>query len=131
VVRQRELERAGCWSHLRPYFYDALQHHPEEARLALGTIRDLFAIERQLWRQAPEVVPAGHAARSKPLVEGFCRGRLREMPWLEGYLQAEPLPVAARLDGLRQRVVEYLRDLQAVDARPKPGVTIAGLAPLR
>ena len=71
VVRQRELERAGCWAHLRTYFHDALEHHPKEARLALGTIRDLFAIERKLWRQAPEVVLAGRAADSKPLVEGF------------------------------------------------------------
>jgi transposase len=71
VVRQRELERAGCWAHLRTYFHDALEHHPKEARLALGTIRDLFAIERKLWRQAPEVVLAGRGADSKPLVEGF------------------------------------------------------------
>jgi hypothetical protein len=63
VVRQRELKPAGCYSHLRSYFYDALQHHPEEAHLRLGTIRDLFAIDRELRCQAPEVVLAGRAAR--------------------------------------------------------------------
>ena len=71
VVRQRELERAGCWARLRTYFHDALEHHPKEASLALGTIQDLFAIERKLWRQEPDVVLAGRAAHSKPLVEGF------------------------------------------------------------
>lgn len=71
VVREQGLERAGCWSHLRSYFHDALHHHPTEAALALGTIQDLFAIERELWRQAPEVVLAGRTARSKPLVDGF------------------------------------------------------------
>ena len=71
VVRQRELERAGCWAHLRTYFHDALAYHPKEASLALGTIQDLFAIERKLWRQEPDVVLAGRAAGSKPLVEGF------------------------------------------------------------
>lgn len=47
VVRDQGLERGGCWSHLRNYFFDARQYHPVEAAVALGTIRDLFMIERQ------------------------------------------------------------------------------------
>jgi transposase len=71
VVRERDIERAGCWSHLRTYFHDARHHHPTEAQLALGTLRDLFVIERELWRQPPDVVLDGRQQRSLPLVDGF------------------------------------------------------------
>ena len=60
VVREQELLRAGCWSHLRSYFFDARHHHPVEAALALGTIRDLFMIERRLHGQSdPSAEPGG------------------------------------------------------------------------
>jgi transposase len=71
VIRSRGLERAGCWSHLRSYFFDARHHHPGEADLALGTLKDLFLIERDLWGRPPDEVLAGRAARSQPLVDGF------------------------------------------------------------
>ena len=71
VVRTRGLERAGCWSHLRTYFHKALHHHPLEAHLALGTLKDLFLIEREVWGKPPEVVVAARQQRSKPLVDGF------------------------------------------------------------
>lgn len=71
VVREQGLQRAGCWSHLRTYFHDARHHHPNEARLALGTLRDLFVIERELWRQPADVVLEGRQERCKPLVDGF------------------------------------------------------------
>ena len=58
VVRALGLGRAGCWSHLRTYFYKALTHHPDEAGLALGTIRDLFLIERDSWGKEPGAVLA-------------------------------------------------------------------------
>lgn len=48
VVRKRKLKRAGCWAHLRRYFFEARAYHPEEVRLSLGTIRDLFLIERKI-----------------------------------------------------------------------------------
>lgn len=71
VVRERDLARAGCWSHLRTYFHKALHHHPLEAHLALGTLKDLFLIERELWGQPPDTVVAARQQRSKPLVDGF------------------------------------------------------------
>ena len=71
VVRTRGLRRAGCWSHLRTYFFKALQHHPHEARPALGTLRDLFLIERELWGRPADEVLAVRRARSVPLVDGF------------------------------------------------------------
>ena len=71
VVRERGLERAGCWSHLRTYFFKAVRYHPAEADLALATIRDLFMIERDLWGAEPSFVLAERQARSRPLVDGF------------------------------------------------------------
>ena len=71
VVRELGLERAGCWSHLRTHFFKALTHHPTEAALALGTIRDLFLIERELWGGEAAAILAERQARSRPLVDGF------------------------------------------------------------
>jgi transposase len=71
VVRTQGLERAGCWSHLRTYFHKALHHHPVEADLALGTLHDLFMIERDIWGQPPDEVLEARQQRSRPLVEGF------------------------------------------------------------
>lgn len=71
VVRERDLTRAGCWSHLRSKFFKALADHPRDAALALGTLRDLFAIEARVWGQPPDAVLAERHARSRPLVDGF------------------------------------------------------------
>lgn len=71
VVRELGLERAGCWSHLRRYFFKARVHHPVEAGLALATIRDLFMVEREAKDLAPNEVIALRQAKSKPLVDGF------------------------------------------------------------
>jgi transposase len=70
VVTRLGLQRAGCWSHMRRYFFDAAIQH-DEANLALAAIHDLFMIERDLVG-----LPAGQrlearAARSRPLVDGL------------------------------------------------------------
>ena len=71
VTAEQELVRGGCWSHLRKRFFEALHHHPAEAHLALGTIRDLFLVERQIWGGSPDEVRAERQARSRPLVDGL------------------------------------------------------------
>jgi len=71
AVAQKGLLRAGCWSHLRRYFFDARHHHPTEARLALGTIRDLFALEDGLVAAPLEVVRDVRNQDARPLVAGF------------------------------------------------------------
>ena len=71
VVRDLNLLRGGCWSHLRTYFYDARLHHPVEAALALGTIHDLFMIERRLHGQDPAQTLKSRRLLAKPLVDGF------------------------------------------------------------
>lgn len=71
VVRDQDLERAGCWSHLRTYFFHARHHHPVEAALALATIRDLFLLERSLRGKPPDEVRARRQAEALPLIDGF------------------------------------------------------------
>lgn len=71
VVRALELERAGCFSHLRRYFFDARHHHPNEAALALRTIRDLFVLERSLEGAPLERVREVRQQDARPLVEGL------------------------------------------------------------
>ena len=73
VVRDQDLSRGGCWSHLRTYFFHARHHHPVEAALALGTIRDLFALEKTLRGRPPEEIRAARQERAKPLIDGFFR----------------------------------------------------------
>ncbi len=80
VVRQRGLAHGGCWSHLRSKFFKALPDHPREAELALGTLRDLFAIEAEIWGAPPGEVLAERLTRSKPLVDGF-------FDWVRGVSQ--------------------------------------------
>ena len=71
AVAGKGLLRAGCWSHLRTYFFDARHHHPVEARLALGTLRDLFAIERSLVGASLDVRREVRERDVRPLVNGF------------------------------------------------------------
>lgn len=73
VVRDRGLDRAGCWSHLRRGFFEARHDHPNEARLALGTLRDLFAIEARVWPADLATRAEVRAREARPLVEGFFR----------------------------------------------------------
>lgn len=77
AVRQRGLLRAGCWSHLRRYFFDARHHFPGEAHLALGTLRDLFAIDAGLKGAPLDTVRAVRDTDARPLVTGF-------FDWLDG-----------------------------------------------
>lgn len=65
-----DLERGGCWSHLRRYFFDASVQH-DEAKPALTAIHDLFLIERDLVDLSLTERLAARTARSKPVVDGF------------------------------------------------------------
>ena len=97
VVREQGLTRGGCWSHLRKRFFEALKHHPAEAHLGLGTIRDLFLIEREIWGGDPAAIVAARQARSRPLVDGM-------FEWLKALSQV------ARPDSLLGEAVRYGRN---------------------
>lgn len=127
IVREKGLSRAGCWSHLRSYFFDARNHHPNEATLALGTLRDLFLIERATWGTPPEAVHAIRQGQARPLVDGFFAWvkalspmvrptsllgealayAIRQEPMLRLFLQHGELPMHNNLSELllRQAVV--------------------------
>jgi hypothetical protein len=76
VVRKQGLQRGGCWSHCRTYFYNARHFHPDEANLALTTIRDLFLIERAIHGGDLKHIRMTREQQARPLVDGFFR-------WLE------------------------------------------------
>ena len=92
------LERGGCWSHLRTYFHDALPHHPAEAELALGTLQDLFMLEREFAGREPEEVLQLRQQHSQRLVDGL-------FAWMRGVSTTvrpeSPLATALRY-GLNQ-----------------------------
>lgn len=77
------VERAGCWSHARRYFFDARTTDPIGAGEALILIRDIFLIEREIVDATPERRHAVRQERTRPAVERFRqwlesqRGRLR------------------------------------------------------
>lgn len=73
VVREQGLVRAGCWAHLRRAFHEARHDHPDEAHLALGTIRDLFELEAAAWGADPATRAEVRARDARPLVEGLFR----------------------------------------------------------
>ena len=71
VVRELGAERAGCWSHLRRYFFEARLHHPAEVRVALRTIRELFLIERAVAGAPAERIREVRSTESRPLVDAL------------------------------------------------------------
>jgi transposase len=64
------LNRGGCWSHLRRYFFDAAVQH-DDAKQGLRSIHDLFMIERQLADVSDAERLAVRQQRSAPLVDGI------------------------------------------------------------
>ena len=96
AVRDLGLERAGCWSHLRRYFFDAkLQHH--EAHVAVVAIHDLFMIERELADMTAAQRKEERQRRSKPIVDGF-------FEW------AKQMSTSARPKSLLGKALTYARN---------------------
>ena len=71
AVEAKGLLRAGCWSHLRTCFFHARHHHPEAAPLAIGTIRDLFAIEDAIRNASLDQRREVRNRDARPLVQGL------------------------------------------------------------
>ena len=104
VVREQDLTRAGCWSHLRKRFFEARHAHPVEARLALGTIRDLFMIERELWGRQPDEIVRERQRQAKPLVDGF-------------FAWASAISVVVRPESLLGKALRYALNQRATMQR--------------
>lgn len=71
VVTEQNLQRAGCWSHLRTYFHRALDEHPDQAGTAIATFRSLFLLERQWVDLSPEERLENRRSKAAPLVDAF------------------------------------------------------------
>lgn len=71
VVADNGLTRAGCWSHLRSYFLDARNDHPQQADQALRAIADLFMNERALHGKSQADVLAMRFNQQKPIADAF------------------------------------------------------------
>lgn len=85
---------AGCWSHLRKYFLEALRIDPVLVREPFEYIQTLFAIERRLIKRAPPPERGKlRLERCGPLVSAF-------FAWCEQHqdhaLDESPLHVAIR-----------------------------------
>lgn len=61
----------GCWAHARRYFFKALSSEPERAGVALGLIRALFRIEREIADKGRQKRQTTRHKKSKPLVTRF------------------------------------------------------------
>lgn len=70
AVETLNLVRAGCWSHLRRYFFNAAVVQPE-ANAVLQPISDLFLIERELDELSASERLAVRKERRAPLVDSF------------------------------------------------------------
>jgi transposase len=62
---------AGCWSHLRRYWFKTLGSEPEKAREALAMIGALFTIERSILDATPARRQSVRSATARPIVEQF------------------------------------------------------------
>ena len=65
------VREAGCWSHLRRYWFKTLGSAPEQGREALAMIGALFAIERALVEVPPAHREIVRAEKSRPIVTQF------------------------------------------------------------
>lgn len=70
AVLELGLDRGGCWSHLRRYFFEAAIQH-DDANVGLTAIHDLFMIERDLVDLPVDQRLIVRQQRSRPLVDGF------------------------------------------------------------
>jgi len=102
---------AGCWSHLRKYFLDALRIDPVLVREPFEYIQALFAIERRLIKRAPPPERGKlRQEKSAPVVEAF-------FTWCDQHqdhaLDESPLHVAIRYaTNQREALKRFVGDAQ-------------------
>ena len=65
------VREAGCWSHLRRYWFKTLGSEPEKGREALAMIGALFAIERSIVDATPARRHGVRSATARPIVTQF------------------------------------------------------------
>jgi transposase len=68
LLQTGSFTEAGCWSHARRYWFDAIAGAPLEAAHVLGEIRLLYRIEDEIRERKPEERQGIRQARSAPIV---------------------------------------------------------------
>lgn len=94
-----EMTEVADWSHLRRYFFRAMDSDPDRAREGLALISGLFGIERQIEGESRKRREAVRRKESRPIVERFfrwCDARVDEV------IAETPIAAAIRY-GLNQR----------------------------
>jgi len=91
VVVGNDITRAGCWAHARRRFVDAEKTHPAIAAEAVGTIRQLYAIEEQAKGKTDEDRLCLRQSQSQPIL---LRLRERLWAWKDQLLPKHPMAEA-------------------------------------
>jgi transposase len=71
LFKDGKIREAGCWAHVRRYYFKALGSDPLRARWAIGLIGKLFQIERVLATASPEVRLAARKIDSAAVLAEF------------------------------------------------------------
>lgn len=68
------IQRMGCWAHVRRKFYDAVKSHVNGANRPLRLINQMFALEREWQHFSPRVRRRRRRSRLRKLLKRFWRG---------------------------------------------------------
>ena len=108
LFRDHGMTESGCWSHMRRYFWKAVETESERAYEALALISQLFAVERECADDTPERRLAVRKARAGPILDALDRwvARHRDDVDPRGRLRA----AITYYDNQRQALRHFLRD---------------------
>lgn len=98
-----DMTEVADWSHLRRYFFKAMDSDPERAREGLALISGLFRIERTIDGEPRKKREAARRKKSRPIVDRFFR-------WCDGLVDEviPETPIAAAIRyGRNQRDALY------------------------
>jgi hypothetical protein len=73
LYREHGMTESGCWSHVRRYFWKSLATERVRSLQALGLIRALFAIERDIADASPDGRVRHRREHSRPVLDLFDR----------------------------------------------------------
>ncbi|MEM6559846.1 MAG: IS66 family transposase [Myxococcota bacterium] len=110
LYRKEDVIEAGCWAHCRRNFFEAILSDEERALQAIGWIKSLYRIERELTESKLDASQrlVERKARAGPVVQGF-------FDWVKqekiNALPRSPLGKALQYaDNQRQALERFLED---------------------
>lgn len=102
-----KIREAGCWTHNRRYYFKALESDPDRARKALGFIKALFRIEREIEGMTRAKKEKVRREKSAPIVDAF-------FEWCDAEAQhvLDETPIATAIGYSRNQRVALRRFLE-------------------